>query len=149
MKKKHLESMWRDLSDTPPARIPQVMFEAVLHTGPNQAIVLGYRNIGVDKGKKSRGVYLLKPEGIKGGRVEDKLKIDSKKGYGSRALVEMWDNRAWYYEGEKESGALNVLWESMLRWWRRKLTRKFSQVLRQSYGARKSMGSCKSIAMLV
>ena len=37
--KKQLGSMWRYLSEIPPARILQVMLEVVLHTGPNQYIV--------------------------------------------------------------------------------------------------------------
>ena len=56
-------------------------------------------------------------------RMEGKLKTYDKKGYGSRVLVEIWDSRACTYEGNGESKELNVLQESILRWWRRKLMR--------------------------
>ena len=45
----------------------------------------------------------------------------------------------------RESGALNVLQDSMLIWWRRKLTREFAQVLRRRYGTWEQVGSSKCI----
>ena len=123
MNNKQLMSMCRYLLETPPAIILRVMLQAVLWTGPNQAIGLGYRDLGVDKGRKRRGKYLLKPRRIKGGRVEEKLNIDAQKRDDSRVPIEICDRRAWSYEGEKEIGYINVLMDSMLRWWRRKLTR--------------------------
>ena len=49
------------------------------------------------------------------------------------------------YEVDKESGDLNTLWESMLRWWRRELTREFSQSFRRISGTWKWVGSCQGI----
>ena len=54
--------------------------------------------------------------------MEEELKTDFQKGYDLRVLVEMWDRRVWAYEGERKRGALNVLWESILRWRKWKLT---------------------------
>ena len=59
--------------------------------------------------------------------------------------VEIWYMRACTYEGERESGAINILWESILRRRRRKLTREFSQVLRMSSGKWKRVGSSQSM----
>ena len=61
----------------------------------------------------------------------------------------MRDRRAWAYDGEKESGALNLLWESMLRCWRHKLTREFAQVLRGVSGTWKRGGSSQGIRVVV
>ena len=69
MNEEQLGSMCRNLSETPPARILQVILGAVLQTGPNQAIGPGDWEIRVDKGRKSRDEDLLKPGRIKGGRV--------------------------------------------------------------------------------
>ena len=118
MNEEQLGSMWRYLSETPPARILQVILEAVLHTGPNQAIGSGDQDIRVEKGRKIRVKDLLELGSIKGRRLEEELKIDAQKRDDSRFPIEMWDRRAWDYKGDKESGALNVLWDSMLRWWR-------------------------------
>ena len=41
--------------------------------------------------------------------------------------------------------SLNILRESMIRWWRRKLTGEFSQSLRQSSDACKQVGSRQGI----
>ena len=57
----------------------------------------------------------------------------------------MWDRRAWAYEGERDSGVLNVLQESMLRWWRRKLMIEFVQALMRSSGSWKRIGSSQGI----
>ena len=73
------------------------------------------------------------------------LKKYAQKGDNSRVLVEMWDRRAWKYEGEIESGDLNVLRESMLILWRRKLNREFSQVLRRSSGTWNQVDSSQGI----
>ena len=51
--------------------------------------------------------------------MEEKLQIDAQKGDYSRVPVEMWDRRTWNYGGEREYGALNVLKESIIIWWRR------------------------------
>ena len=40
----------------------------------------------------------------------------------SRVPVEMWDSTVWEYEGERESGALKVIWDSILKWRRQKFT---------------------------
>ena len=76
----------------------------------------------------------MNPGGKKEGHMEEELKTDAQKRYDSRVPVEIWDRRAWAYEGDRESGVLNVLRESILRWWRRKLTREFAQLLMQSSG---------------
>ena len=61
--------MCRDLSATPPARILEVILEAILHTGPNKARVLGYWEIQVDKERRRRGKDMLKPVRSKGGQA--------------------------------------------------------------------------------
>ena len=71
----------------------------------------------------------------------EELNIDAQKGYDSSISVEMWYRRACEYEVERESGDLNILRESMLRWWRRKLTRNFSQLLMWGFGTCKCVGS--------
>ena len=67
----------------------------------------------------------MKEVSNKEGRMEEELNTDAQKGYYLKVLVEMWDRRAWEYEVERDSGALNVLWESILRWWRTNLTKEF------------------------
>ena len=122
--------------------------EAVLQTGTDQAIGPGDRGVLLDKKRKRIGNYMLKPGKIKGGRVEEKIKIDSQKGDNIRVPVEIWDRRAWNYEGDRENGVLNIVWESMLRWCRRKLTREFPQDLRRSSYKLKQVGSCPGIREL-
>ena len=77
--------------------------------------------------------------------MEVELNKYSQKRDDLRIPVEMWDRSAWSYEGERESGALNVLQEIMLRWWRQKLTREFSQVLRPSLGSSNRVVSSQGI----
>ena len=85
------------------------------------------------------GDNMLKSGINKEGRMEGDLKIDDQKGDDPRVPVEMWDMRAWSYEGYMESKAPNVLRESVLIWWRQKLGREFAQLLRRSLGSRKGM----------
>ena len=85
----------------------------------------------------------------KQGQMEGELNTDAQKGYLLRVTVEMWESRAWSYEGDRESKARNVLQESMLRWWRRKLTREFAQVLRRILGSWKHMVSKRGIIEVV
>ena len=68
-----------------------------------------------------RGDDMLNPGRNKEGRMDGELKTDAQKG------------RAWAYEGDMGSKALNVLREIMLGWWRRKLTRESNQVLSDIY----------------
>ena len=82
-------------------------------------------------------------------RMEEEINTDSQKGDNLKVLVEMWDRRAWEYEIERDSGALNVLWESMLIWWRPNLTKSFSDVLRQSSGTWKRVGLSQGIREVV
>ena len=133
------------MSATPPTRILQVILEAVLQTEPDQFIGQGDQDILVDNRRKIRGKYILKPGRTKEGRVEEELNTDAQKGDDSRVPVGIWDRREWDYEGERESGDLKVLWESMPIWWRRKLTRGFYQVLRRSSGTRKQVDSSQGI----
>ena len=77
--------------------------------------------------------------------MEEELNTDSQKGDNSRFPLEIWDRRAGGYERGRESGSLNILRESMLRWRRQKLTREFSQVLRRSSGTWKRVGSSRGI----
>ena len=77
--------------------------------------------------------------------MEEELKTYAQKGYESRVLVEIWDRRSWSYEVDMESEALNVLQESMLRWWRRKLTRELSQVIRRNLVSWKRLGYSRGI----
>ena len=92
---------------------------------------------------------MLKLRRNKERRMEEELKTYAQKGYDSRVLVEIWDRRSWSYEVDMESEALNVLQESMLRWWRRKLTREFAQVLRRILGSWKHMVSKRGIIEVV
>ena len=83
----------------PLARIVQVVFKAVLKTGPDQVIGQGDREIVVDKIRKRKGEDMLKPVSTKEGRVEEEIKTDAQKVDDSRVPVEIWDRRAWDYEG--------------------------------------------------
>ena len=130
---------------TPTDRKLQVILEAFLQAKTDQFIGTGYWKIQRENRKKTRGEYLLKSGRTKEGRVEEELKTDSQEVDELRVPVEMWDMRAWAYEEERESGDLNILWESMLRWWRRKLKREFSQFLRRISGIWKWVGLSQGI----
>ena len=88
---------------------------------------------------------MLKHGMNKEGHIERKLNIDAQKGDYSRVPVDMWYERACAYEGDRESGGLKVLRDSMLRWWSQKLTRESSQVLRRISGSWKRVGSSQRI----
>ena len=53
----------------------------------------------VDKIRKRKGEDMLKPVSTKEGRVEEEIKTDAQKVDDSRVPVEIWDRRAWDYEG--------------------------------------------------
>ena len=70
---------------------------------------------------------------------------DAQKGDYLSVQVEIWDGIEWAYGGDRESEALNILWESMLRFWRRKLRRELAQALRRVLGSWKWVGYSQGI----
>ena len=126
-----------------------MILDTLIQAKKDQAIGKGDWYILVDNRRKRRRKDLSKPERKKKRRREKDLKTYDQKGDDSRVPVEMWDRRAWEYEGERESGALNVLCESMLIWWRRKLTREFYQVLRRILVTWKRVGSSQGFMEVV
>ena len=87
------------MSETPPARILQVILDTLLQAKTDQAIGKGDWYILVDNRRKRRRNDLSKPERKKKGRREKDLKTYDQKGDDLRVPVEMWDRRAWAYEG--------------------------------------------------
>ena len=55
----------------------------------------------------------------------------------------------WAYKGERSREGLNIIRGIMLRLWRRKLTREFSQVLRRILVTRKRVGSSQGVMEVV
>ena len=55
----------------------------------------------------------------------NEMRTDDPKRDDSRVPIYMWERRAWIDQGMVVSKALNIIWEGMLRWWRRKLMRYF------------------------
>ena len=92
-----------------------MILEAVLQDQPGQSSVHVSRKKLVESRSKRRGEDLLKPVSNKEGRMEGKLNKGDPKGYDLRLPVDIWYWRAWSYEGERVSKALNVLHESLFR----------------------------------
>ena len=63
MNEEPLGSMWRDLSETPPARILQVILEAVLKSKPNQDLCQMDWYILVEDRRRRRGDNMLRKGG--------------------------------------------------------------------------------------
>ena len=68
----------------------------------------------IDHRRKRKGKNTLNTGRNKERRMEVELNKYSQKRDDLRIPVEMWDRSSWSYEGERESGALNLLWNSML-----------------------------------
>ena len=56
-------------------------------------------------------------------QTSDEMSKNNKKGDLSIVPIDMWHRREWGYQGMGVSKALNIIWEGMLRWWRRNLMR--------------------------
>ena len=53
----------------------------------------------------------------------NETRIGNTKGDDSIVPIDIWDRRAWTYKGVGVSEDLNIIWERMMRWRRRKLMR--------------------------
>ena len=73
------------------------------------------------------------------------MRTDNPKEDYSRVPVEMWYRNAWTYQGMGVSEALNIIWEGMLRWRRRKLMRYYCRVLMWSLSVWRSVGTSRGV----
>ena len=55
--------------------------------------------------------------------TSDEISTENPKGDDSRLTIDMWYRRACTDQGVGVSEALNIIWEGMMRWRRRKLMR--------------------------
>ena len=71
--------MRRELSETPPARILQVILEAVLQAKLKQAIGREDQETLVENKRKRRGDDMMKPGSNKEGETEKEINTDAQK----------------------------------------------------------------------
>ena len=81
-------------------------------------------------------------------QTRDEMSTDNPEGGYSRVPIYMWYRRAWIYQGIGVSEALNIIWEVMLRWRRRKLMRYYCRVLRWSLSVWRSVGTSQGVKEL-
>ena len=58
-------------------------------------------------------------------QIEGGVRIDVPKGHNSIILEEIWFRSSWGGQSEITRDSIQLLRESMLRWWRRNLVREF------------------------
>ena len=121
--KDQMGSMWRGVYACTPAKMFKVAFEGALNTTGIEAKRQGKCSLGRLLSRRRRGAEVVRLEGEKLAKAEEKVRSDNPKGDDSRWPVKIWKMKTRRDKKVQVEDTLELLQMGILRWWDRQFTR--------------------------